>query len=132
MKGKGLYFLRTTPPGKQVNPSGTNDNEVLFGEISEHTITSLNTLVNFCFKPLVEKLDNNDWGACGEEQKKEFSHIFDKISNEVREAIKSLQSNITLQPYPEKYKEYLKSNGGGKSNPEMTSELERIFGEWTD
>lgn len=73
MKGKGLYFLRTTPPGKGVSLNGTNDNEVLFGEISESTITSLNTLINFVFKPLVDKLDNNDWASCGEEQKKEFT-----------------------------------------------------------
>lgn len=42
LKGKGIFFYRTTPVGKPVNPNGTNDNEVLLGEISEHTITSLN------------------------------------------------------------------------------------------
>lgn len=73
LKGKGLYFIRTTPPGKAVNPNGTNDNEILFGEISEHTITSINILINNVFKPFVEKLDNSDWGVCGEEQKKEFT-----------------------------------------------------------
>lgn len=73
LKGKGLYFIRTTPPGKAVNTNGTSDNEILFGEISEHTITSLNILVNSVFKPFVERLDNNDWGQCGEEQKKEFT-----------------------------------------------------------
>jgi hypothetical protein len=46
LKGKGIYFLRTTPPGKPINPNGTNDNEVLFGEISEYTVTSLNTVIN--------------------------------------------------------------------------------------
>ena len=73
LKGKGLYFLKMTPPGKPINPNGTNDSEVLFGEISEHTVTTLNTLINSCFKPLVDRLDGSDWASCGEEQKKEFT-----------------------------------------------------------
>jgi hypothetical protein len=57
IKGKGLYFVRTTPPHKAVNPNNGNDNEVLFGEISEHTVTSLNIIINNVFKPLVDRLD---------------------------------------------------------------------------
>lgn len=57
IKGKGLYFVRTTPPHKPVNANGANDNEVLFGEISEHTVTSLNIIINNVFKPLVDRLD---------------------------------------------------------------------------
>jgi hypothetical protein len=65
IKGKGVYFMRcTVPPGKPITTTGTNDNEVLFGEISEHTVFTLNTIVNNVYKPLVDKLDNNDWGAC--------------------------------------------------------------------
>lgn len=64
--------MRCTPPGKPITPSGTNDNEVLFGEISEHTVFTLNTIVNNVYKPLVDKLDGADWGSCELEQKKEF------------------------------------------------------------
>ena len=46
LKGKGVYFLRNTNNDKPINPQGTNDNDVLFGEISEHTVTSLNTIIN--------------------------------------------------------------------------------------
>lgn len=67
LKGKGIYFVRTTPPGKPVNPNGSNDNEVLFGEISEHTVTSLNVIINNVFKPLVDRLEPVDWGVCEEE-----------------------------------------------------------------
>lgn len=91
LKGKGIYFLRTTPNGKPVNPNGANDNEVLFGEVSEHTVTSLNTIINSIFKPLVfDKLDPNDWGVCEEEQKKEFLNNFDKFASELKDALKSL------------------------------------------
>jgi len=84
LKGKGVYFLRcTVPAGKPITASGTNDNEVLFGEINEHTVYSLNTIVNNVYKPLVDKLDNNDWGACEAEQKKEFMQTFDRFAKEV-------------------------------------------------
>ena len=67
MKGKGLYFLRTTPPGKGVTLTSSNDNEVLFGEISEHTIYSLNIIINSIYKPLVERLETGDWDRCEED-----------------------------------------------------------------
>ncbi|MFN9939227.1 MAG: hypothetical protein ACK56I_07110, partial [bacterium] len=73
LKGKGLFFVRTTPPGKGVKLDSGNDNEVLFGEISEHTITSLNVVINQVFKPLVDRLDNTDWQSCEDEQKREFT-----------------------------------------------------------
>lgn len=100
LKGKGVYFLRCTPPGKPITASGTNDNEVLFGEISENTVFTLNTIVNNVYKPLVDKLDGSDWGSCEPEQKKEFMQTFDRFAKEVREAILSLASNIVLDPYP--------------------------------
>lgn len=89
LKGKGVYFVRSTPPGKPVNPNGSNDNEVLFGEISENTVTSLSVVVNQVFKPLVDKLELSDWGVCEEEQKKEFIQVFDKFVNELKETLLS-------------------------------------------
>lgn len=73
LRGKGIFFFRTTPPTKLINTNSANDNEVLFGEISEHTIHTLNTLINFVYRPLVDKLEPSDWGVCEEEQKKEFT-----------------------------------------------------------
>ena len=67
LKGKGIFFYRTIQPGKAVNLNSANDNDVLFGEISENTIYSLNTIINSVYKPLVDKLDGADWGVCEEE-----------------------------------------------------------------
>lgn len=58
LKGKGVYFVKTTEPGRPINLNNANDNEVLFGEISAHTVTSLNTIINQVYKPLVDRLDN--------------------------------------------------------------------------
>jgi hypothetical protein len=72
LKGKGIFFLRTTLPGKPLNLTTGSDNDVLFGEISEHTIFSLNTIINSVYRPLVGSLDQNDWNHCEDEQKKDF------------------------------------------------------------
>ena len=90
LKGKGIYFVRTTPPGKPINSNGQFDNDVIFGEISEHTVTALNTIINQVYKPFVEGLGAADWGKCDQEQKKDFTSVFDKFANELREALKSL------------------------------------------
>ena len=75
--------MRCIPPGKAISVTGTNDSEVLFGEISENSVFALNTIVNSVYKPLVDKLDNSDWGSCEQEQKKEFMQTFDRFAREV-------------------------------------------------
>jgi hypothetical protein len=61
------------------------------------------------YKPFIEKLDVADWGQCEDEQKKEFISVFDKFANELREALKSLQSNITLDQYDRKWDNEIKN-----------------------
>lgn len=131
----------TVPPGKPITTTATNDNEVLFGEISEHTVFTLNTIVNNVYKPLVDKLDNNDWGACEAEQKKEFMQTFDRFAKEVQEAIKSLQSNIVLDPYPSQWQKdalALQPSPSGVTtntkaiNADMINDFEKIFNEWSE
>ena len=113
--GKGVYFLRTTPAGKGVNPSKGDDNEVLFGEMSDHAVPALNTLINNVFKPLVDKMAVEDWKSCEVEQKKEFTQTFEKFSKDIAEALKSLETNISLDPYPEKHREEAKMIDQGKN-----------------
>lgn len=127
--------MRCVPPGKPITASGTNDNEVLFGEISEHTVFSLNVIINNIYKPLVDKLDTSDWGACEQEQKKEFMQTFDRFAKEVLEAIKSLQSNIVLEPYNPIYTKMateINTSSNKNLNPEMLIDFEKIFNEWSD
>ena len=45
-----------------------------------------------------------DWKVCEPEQKREFMQTFDKFAKDLSEALKSLNSNIVLAPYPDKYK----------------------------
>lgn len=134
LKGKGLYFVRATPPGKPINPNGQFDSEVLFGEISEHTVTALNTIINQIYKPFVDRLEPAEWGKCEDEQKREFTSVFDKFANELREALKSLQNNVTLEPFDKRWENDAKNiHNSSKAPPaEMIAEFERIFNEWSE
>lgn len=85
------------------------------------------------FKPLVDRLDPQDWGVCEEEQKKEFGQVFDKFAIELKEALKSLQSNIQLEPYDRKWENDAKNIQSTKTpNPEMIADFERIFNNWSE
>jgi dynein heavy chain, axonemal len=125
------------PPGKAINPSGTQDNEVLFGQVHEQTVTILNTVINSVYKPLIDRLQNDEWGDCEVEAKREFMVTFDKFAREVQEAVKSLNNNITLDPYPADYKQLAQEvlQKGSSNNPkqkEMVDKFEEIFNEWYD
>jgi hypothetical protein len=107
--GKGLYFLRANlADEKPLKTDVEQDDSILFGEVSENSITTLNTTINQCFKPMLESLTKADWKQCEDESKKEFTSVFDKFSSELREALKSINSNIQLEPYPEKYEPQIK------------------------
>lgn len=134
LKGKGLYFLRTNLD-KPINVNGTNDNDVLVGEVSEHSVTALNTTINHVFRPLVDNLTNDDWKKCEDEQKKEFTSVFDKFANELREALKSIQTNIQLDPYPPQYesavRQLLGGNPKGQDVVNMVEAFQGIFDKWS-
>ena len=48
----------------------------------------------------IDKLDANDWGDCEPEAEKEFKLTYTKFSEEVKEAIKSLQQPLNLTSFP--------------------------------
>jgi hypothetical protein len=134
--GKGLYFVRTTDPDSQKDISkGTHDNDVIFGEISEHAVTTLDTVINKVFKPLVEDLQPDDWGKCLSEQKQEFSTVFDKFAIELKEALKSHNNTIKLEHYNPDFKDAARAINSGNSNmkvpPNMMDHFQKIFNDWS-
>jgi len=79
---------------------------------------------------MIDKL--SDWGECTEEQKKEFTQVYDSFSNELKEALKSLSNNITLEPYDPHWENDAKNIHSTKApNQEMISGFERIFNDWS-
>ena len=60
---------------------------------------------------------------------------FDKFSRDIQEALKSLETNITLDPYPEKHRDEAQNvaNGNTKGiSGDMISDFEYIFNKWSE
>lgn len=137
MVGKALYFVKVDP-SKKINKTAGNDDSILFGEISEKTITSLNLLMTGIFKPLVSQLGNESWGSCEEEQKKDFLQSFDKFNKELSDAITSINEKKKLDRVPENYFTMAKSYMGTRDKnqePEynnMIAAFRQILGKWND
>jgi dynein heavy chain len=133
--GKGVYFVRTTDPDNPKDISkGTSDNDVIFGEVSEHAVTTLNTVINQCYKPLVENLAEEEWSKCPNEQKQEFSSVFDKFAIELKEALKSHHNTIKLEQYNQDFKDTARAVNSGQNvrvPPEMMNHFQKIFNEWS-
>jgi len=128
LRGKGVYFLRNTKPGAAINPQGTNDEQVLFGEISEHTVGVLKTLINNIYKPMLDKMNPEEWKMCEVDQQKEFKQTFDKFAKELIEAQESFKSNIVLDPLSDKMRAGLRE--GPTKEIGLILDYAAIFSKW--
>jgi dynein heavy chain, axonemal len=133
LRGYGIYFVRTNSE-RPINEKVANDEEVLFGEVSEHSVNTLNTTINSIYKPMIENLTKDEWGVCEAEQKQEFGHVFDKFANELNEALRSIQGNVQLDPFPSEYEATVKQlfAGNHKSNDvtQMIDAFLRLLDRW--
>jgi uncharacterized protein YpbB len=84
-----VYFLRCLPAGQAINEKNSYDSEVLFGEVSDNSVISLNAMMNNIYKPLIDKVTPEEWGVVETEQKRDFSIVFEKFGRELQEAVKS-------------------------------------------
>jgi hypothetical protein len=88
--------MRNTKQGQPINAQGTTDDQVLFGEVSEHTVSVLKTFINNIYKPMLDNMNPEEWKMCEMEPQKEFMATFDKFAKELMEAQESFKSNIVL------------------------------------
>jgi hypothetical protein len=128
LRGKGVYFMRNTKAGAAINATGVNDEQVLFGEISEHTVGVLKTLINHIYQPMLARLNPEEWKMCEADQQKEFMQTFDKFAKELVEAQESFKSNIVLDPLSEKQRQGLRE--GRTQEISLIIDYSTIFGRW--
>jgi len=92
--------------------------------------------MNNVYKPLMDKVTQEEWGVCEAEQKRDFSVVFEKFGRELQEAVKSQNSNISLEPYDEKYEKEVKAihstNKINNSHTDMINEFMSIFAKWSE
>ena len=132
IRTKGVFFYRSVPEGKAVNTQASNDNEVLFGEIGSNPISSLDTVISSVFVPLVNSMDDGDWGECDKEQRGELVSGLSKFASELAEAIKSMSGGVKLRS-PDKGYEVDNINDKireAAENEALVSHYEKLMGEW--
>lgn len=88
-------------------------------------------------KPYSKQLEESDWGVCEEEQKREFTHVFDKFCTELSEAIQSLSGVIQLRRYDPRWEKEVKNIMNLPSNQtvknidtDMRKHFQDLFGDW--
>ena len=97
--------MRNTKNSAAINQQQTNDEQVLFGEISQYTVGVLKTLINNVYKPMLDNQSKEDWKMCEADQQKEFIQTFDKFAKELMEAQESFKTNIVLEQLNEKQRQ---------------------------
>ena len=106
---------------------------VSYDSNAEHSITSLNLVVNQVYRPYIQKLEHGEWGVCEDEQKKEFMSVFDKFSKELREAITSLSGVIELPKFDRRWENDARNIHTLKStSAEMNEHFTDLFDMWID
>ena len=98
LHGKGLYFVRTTEPGNLKDVSlGTDDGDVIFGEISENFVSTFNTLNISINKRPKDNLREAIMDENSNDQRLNFSAIFNDFEMELKESYKSHHHVIKLE-----------------------------------
>jgi len=65
LKDKAVYFIRNLPEGKKsVELTESNDNQVIFGELSPNILQQLNNTLDMGYQPMIELIPKPDWGSC--------------------------------------------------------------------
>lgn len=132
IRSKGVFFYRTVPEGKSVNPQTANDGEVMFGEIGANPISSLDTIISSVFVTMVNAMDDTDWGECDKEQRTELVSGLSKFASELAEAIKSMSGGVRLRS-PDKEFEIENSNEKYREaaeNEALVSHYEKLMDDW--
>lgn len=83
------------------------------GEIPHDAVHTLEVLLNNMLKPMIEKLEPEDWNVCEEEHKKEFVMHMKKFSQDIHEAIETLTGGITLPVMEKHFESEARTSGKG-------------------
>ena len=130
---KGVYFLRTTPHGKEVSLDKI-DSDVLFGElVPKKTLDQLRQTIGLILNNFVIKGTKQSWGECDEEQVEEFKKAADKFELELTTSIDSLTESLQECNLDTQYIKSLEGQDkGGAGKTQLLNYYEKMFREWLD
>ena len=115
-----------------MNTQTANDTEVIFGEIGANPISSLDTIISSVFVPMVNSMDETDWGECDKDQRLELVSGLSKFASELSEAIKSMSGGVRLQSSDRDYEveNITDKIREAAENEGLVSHYEKLMEEW--
>lgn len=95
-----VYFLKTKQGSKGsetsvIDPSKVNDGALSFGVI-HGALESLDALMRFVYRPMIQEMAVETWGEASSEQRNEFMLSIDVFSKGLENSIRNLTGGIEL------------------------------------
>lgn len=83
LKEKAIVFIRNIPDNKtQVNINESNDNDVIFFELAKNPLIQLKNISELTYLPILEAMEDKEWGDIDDETKEEFLQYARKFAQE--------------------------------------------------
>ena len=102
MLSKCCYFIRNFAPGQAIDLTKSGDSDILYGELGESALGTIEAILSQSYLPMLETYDN--WGKVDEEQKKDFITEFNAFVTNINETLNSFANGLVLRsPDPKLY-----------------------------
>lgn len=128
LENKGIFFLRTTPTGKEINQDKI-DSDVLFGEITPDTLKQLRSAINVILDSFIVNAKEG-WGDCDDEQVDEFKKAAYKFEAELDSSITSLENSLEECKIDHARVSQIKAAGNNDRPVALTQYYEDLFNKW--
>jgi dynein heavy chain, axonemal len=129
MMNKCCYFVRNVQPGVGLDLAKSGDPDLLFGELGDSALGSIEAILSQSYRPMLDTYDN--WGKVDDEQKNDFVGEIGSFINNINEALNSFASGLELRsPDPKLYRS-LEIKSHRTSLPiESVDHFEALLSEW--
>ena len=129
MMNKCCYFVRNVQPGVGLDLAKSGDPDLLFGELGDSALGSIEAILSQSYRPMLDTYDN--WGKVDDEQKNDFVSEIGSFINNINEALNSFASGLELRsPDPKLYRS-LEIKSHRTSLPiESVDHFESLLSEW--
>jgi len=94
--GRCCYFIRNPSNNEAVDPTKSCDNSILFGELEQNVLSSLDTLLSGLYTPLLARSPKS-WGVADSTQCTSFKQDLSRFVVGLSEAQKNLAVGIDLR-----------------------------------
>ena len=92
MEAKCCYFIRTED---FVDTSVANDTALLYGEISDTPLKTIEAILSFAYRPMFSC--SKEWGKANDEQKDDFKAELDRFTHTIVSALETMSGGLELR-----------------------------------